>query len=436
MLLIGRFGMLTDLAIKKLAAPPSRRELPDGKISGLYLIMQPSGARSWAVRYRADGAPRKLTLGAYPALDLASARKRALEALGAVAAGKDPAAGKKIARGGGQAQRADETDRVERVVGLFVERHAKPNTRDWRETERMLRNEVIRRWGNRRLSAVTRADVRDLIDEIRERGAPVRANRVFAGFRKFCNWAMSRDIIAASPCAGVFDLSPETKRDRVLSDAELALVWRACGAISWPFGPIGRLLMLTGARREEVAGARWSEIDMAAGLWTIARERAKNGLAHEVPLCPDAVLIFEGLPHIGDGRSGYVFTTTGATSVSGFSRAKAALDAAIVETLRSAAKVEGRAPSGATPLAPWVLHDIRRSVATNLQKLGVRLEVTEAILGHVSGSRAGVVGIYQRHDYAAEKRAALDAWARRLDTIASAASTSNVIDRATTGTPR
>src|SRR5271165_7262641 len=163
--------MLTDLGIKKLPLPDKRKEVPDGKIGGLYLIVQASGAKSRAVRYRAFGIPRKLTLGAYPALDLATARRRAQEALGDVAGGKDPAAVKQASRGAARAEREAEHDLVERVVDLFIERYAKPKTRDWRETERMLNRKVVARWKGRRLSALTRVHVHEMIDSILDRGA-------------------------------------------------------------------------------------------------------------------------------------------------------------------------------------------------------------------------------------------------------------------------
>lgn len=183
-------GVLTELGIKSRLAklPAARVEVPDGKGRGLYLVIQPSGAASWALRYRADGAARKLTLGRYPALGLAAARKHAAEALGQVAGGKDPARAKTAARAATRA----ETDKVERVVELFVERYAKPKTRDWRETERMLVKEVAGRWKGKRLSEIMRSQVNAMLDEIVDRGAPIRANRVFAQLRKMCKWAIGR----------------------------------------------------------------------------------------------------------------------------------------------------------------------------------------------------------------------------------------------------
>ena len=415
--------MLTDLGIKNQPLPDKRKEVPDGKIAGLYLVLQPSGAKSWALRYRVAGAPKKLTLGPYPAVGLAMARKQAQEALGDVAGGKDPAAAKQSARATARAEREAEVDRVERVVELFVERHAKPKTRDWRETERILVNEVVGRWKGRRLSQITRAHVHEMLDTIVDRGAPIRANRVFAQFRKLCRWSVGRGIIDRSPCEGLTAPSPETKRDRVLGDDEIRLAWSAFDAIGWPFGAIGKLLLLTGARRDEVASIRWGEIDLAEKKWTLPAARSKNKRDHQIPLSAAAVGIIEELPHIGDKKGGFVFSTTGSTAVSGFSRAKAAIDRAILEIMAA----EARGADPALGAAPWTIHDLRRTVATNLQRLGVRLEVTEAVLGHVSGSRAGIVGVYQRHTWADEKRAALDAWARRLDEIITG-SAANVIE--------
>jgi integrase len=389
--------MLTDLFIKKLPSPPKRREIPDGKAQGLYLVVQPSGAKSWALRYRASGVARKLTLGPYPALNLSTARMRGQEALGKVAGGQDPAAAKQAARA---SAREKAVDLVENVVERFIERHAKPNTRDWRESERMLVKEVAERWRGKRLSEISRAHVHQMLDEIINRGAPIRANRVFAQFRKMCHWAVSRGVIDRSPCDGMTAPSQETRRDRVLSDEEVRLAWEAFGNVGWPFGQIGKLLLLTGARRDEVAGMRWAELDLVARSWTLPKGRTKNKREHVVPLSEAAAEIIASLPKI-EGKAGLVFTTTGESAVSGFSRAKRAIDRGMA--------------SGTPP--HWTLHDLRRTVATNLQKLGVRLEVTEAVLNHASGSRAGIVGVYQRHEFAEEKRAALDAWARRVEAI-------------------
>jgi integrase len=413
--------MLTTVAIEKLATPNSRREVPDGRVVGLYLVCQASGSKSWALRYRAGGVPRKLTLGPFPTLDLATARRRAQAALGELAGGVDPATRKKAAT---EARRAASMveDRVEQVVDRFVAKYLKAKAKpSWaKEAERLLRVEIVSKWGKRKLGEISARDVRTLLEDIAER-APITANRTLAVFRKLSNWAVSQELISASPCAGVEAPSAERSRERVLNDAEVRLAWQAFDAIGWPFGPIGKLLLTTGARRGEVASMRWSEIDLAAKVWKLPKERTKNKRAHEIPLSDVAIEIISGLPRIAS-KDGFVFSATGRTAVSGFSRAKAATDNAVLEIAQQ------EAGEKATPPPQWTVHDLRRTVATGLQRLGVRLEVTEAVLNHVSGSRAGIVGVYQKYSWEAEKREALVAWARRLEAIVTGATFENVVE--------
>ena len=385
---------LTALAVEKIQPGSARREVPDGLVGGLYLVVQPSGAKSWAIRYRADGTPRKHTIGTWPRVDLAGARRLAQSGLREAAEGGDPSAAKKAAR---QAAKAlPDRGLVEAVVDTFVERYLKPNNKasSAKETERNLRKEVASRWRGRPLSAVTRADVHDLLDSIVDRGAPVQANRTLASFRKMCAWAVERGIIETSPCEKVKAPTAERSRDRVLTDDELRAVWAACDVVGWPFGPMVRMLILTAQRRDEVAKLRWSEIDLDARLWTLPRERAKNGVEHAVPLSKAAAALLADLPRVGE----FVFTTNGRSHVSGYSKIKRRLDAAI-----SASRGDALMPA-------WVFHDLRRTAATGMARLGVGLPVIEKVLNHVSGTFGGIVGVYQRHSFADEKRQALDAW--------------------------
>ncbi len=385
---------LTARTIDTLAIPEIRREVPDGLVNGLYLVCQPSGARGWAIRYRAaDGRPRKHTLGTYPAIDLKNARELAQRALVEVAKGSDPAAEKKAARAGAKAP--TDRDLVERVADQFIERYAKANTKSWPEAKRILDREVVAHWRGRHLAAIGRADVHELLDAVVDRGSPVMANRVLAALRRMCGWAVERGLIAASPCDKIKAPTGERSRDRVLSDDELRRLWTATDAIGWPFRDLVRLLLLTGQRRDEVGRMRWSELDLGAATWTLPKERAKNGQAHAVPLSAPALAILRALPRIEGGKDSvdYVFTSTGRTPVSGFSNAKERLDKLMGEE---------------TPA--WVLHDLRRTTATGMARLGVALPTIERVLNHISGSFGGIVGTYQRHDYAEEKRHALGAW--------------------------
>jgi integrase len=390
---------LTQVAIDKLKPGTVRREIPDGQVRGLFLVVQPTGKMAWAVRYRHYGRPRKLTVGGCPEISLKDARTAALRALSSITEGKDPAAEKQAAKATARAARRQSSDAVEKVIDDFIRLYAKPNTRDWRETARLLKQFAVA-WEGRRLAEIGKADIHRVLDGIVARGAPISANRAFAQVRKMCRWAVSRGIIERSPCEGIIAPSPETARDRVLPLDELRQVWLAADKLGFPFGPIVKLLILTGQRRGEVAGMEWLEIDLEKKIWTIPAARSKNRRAHDVPLSPPALAILEGLPRF----SGSKFVFGAEAPPSGYDAAKKRLD-----RLHAGASGE--------PIPPWTLHDIRRSVATGLAGLGVNLPVIERCLNHVSGSFGGIVGVYQRHSFADEMRAAMDAWGRKIEAL-------------------
>jgi integrase len=406
---------LTQIAIDKLKPATVRREIADGKESGLYFVLQPSGGMSWALRYRFGAKPRKYTIGPYPQISLAKARAEASRAKASIADGIDPGAAKTAAKRAEKAAREEETDLVERVVETFVARYVKPKQKaaTARETERCLNREIVARWRGRRLSKISKADVHELLDSIVDRGAEIQANRTFAAVRRMCNWSIERGIISASPCAGIKPPTPERSRDRVLTDGELKAVWEAAEAIGWPFGPMVQLLMLTGQRRSEVAGMGWAEIDFDARTWTLPKERSKNSRAHAIPLSQQAIAILRALPRIA-GKQGLVFTTSGETSISGHSRAKDRLDAELP-----------------ADMPEWTLHDLRRTFASGCAKLGIAVHVVEAVLNHRSGTIRGVAAVYNRYDYSIEKRAALEAWGRYVEAIVTGETAQNVIELAT-----
>jgi integrase len=397
-------GTLTTRTVESARGGKKRREIPDAHLPGLYLIVQPSGAKSWAVRYRRHGRTRKLTLGAYPAVHLVAARDLGATALRDVAKNRDP--GHDKAR-----TRAKQTDAIEDVVTRFVEqhcrRHNKPRTAE--ESERMLRKHVLPRWRGRTVSELRRRDVLDLIDGIVSDVTPKAGNNVLAVVRKMLNWCVERDMIPSSPCAGVKRPAAETVRDRVLNDDELASVLRAADQVGGPFGSLVKLLILTGARRNECAKMQWSELDLDRRLWTLDRERVKNDERHEVPLSKQAIAVIEATPRLKD--SPYVLTTTGDSPSSGYAKGKRKLDALLPRDMPG-----------------WRLHDLRRTVATGLAKLGINLPVIEKVLNHKSGSFAGIVAVYQRHKFAAEKAAALTAWGRHVEELVNGKTkTANVV---------
>jgi integrase len=378
---------LSDVSIRKINSAPKRQEIRDDGAPGLYLIVQPSGAKSWAARYSRAGRVLKTTIGPYPAISLSDARRQALQIAVAVSGGADPQREKKAAR------EPVVVRTVWMIADEFLTHHtAEKNGGRWAaETKRILEKNVLPHIGNKAVGAVGKPEIRDVLRA--KGGAPVAANRTLAVIKKLFRWALGQGYVDRDPCEGISKPGDETKRDRVLSDDELARVCRTAEATGYPFGPAVRLLILTGARREEVGAMRWSEVNFVAKVWTLPAARAKNGVEHIIPLSDGAIEILRSLPHIG--RSGFVFTTTGETSVSGWSRAKSTMDAA----------------SG---VADWTIHDLRRTFATGLAGLGVPLPVVEKILNHVSGSFGGVAGVYQRFAFADEKRAALDKWAARI----------------------
>ncbi len=408
---------LTPVAVEKMKPGASRREVPDGRFGGLYLVIQPSGSKSWAFRYRTTkGIPRKLTLGSWPIMDLKKAREEASKAYLAAKNDKDPAGEKSAKRIAARAPKVSvDRDLVEKVAEQFVERYAKAKTKSWPEAKRILNREVVAVWRGRHLAEIGRADVHELLDGVVDRGSPVMANRVLAALRKMCSWGVDRGIIAASPCSGIKAPTAERSRDRVLSDDELRGVWTACDAIGWPFGALVKILLLTGQRRDEVGKMRWSEIDLDGKLWVLPKERSKNAQAHTVPLSEPVLTILAGLPRIAPAKGeDYVFTVTGKTAVSGFSNAKDRIDALLAT------------PHG-EPVPAWVFHDLRRTCATGMARLGTALPVVEKVLNHTSGSFGGIVGVYQKHGFADEKRYALDAWGAFVERLVSAEPGANVV---------
>jgi integrase len=384
---------LTALAVENAKAADSRREISDGR--GLFLVIQPkpTGAKSWCFRYRrkVDAAPRKLTFDG--TLTLAEARAKAAEARRLVERGADPAAEKQTNKAAAKQAAAErKADTVENLVARFIELHAKRKTRTWRATELAFAKDVLPRWSGRTVHDIKKRDIIALIDHIAA-DRPIQANRIFALVRKFFAWCVERDVLSASPCQGVRPPAPERQRDRVLSDSEIVAFWRATR--DDPAGQMLRALLLTGQRRGEISCMRWSELSEADQTWTLPPARTKNKQTHIVPLSSQAWSIIDAMPRIVGND--FVF----AGDRLGYGRIKQRLDA--------------RMPD----VPPWVFHDCRRTVATGLQRLGVRLEVTEAVLNHTSGSRAGIVSVYQRHTWHDEKRDALQRWADHVDALVS-----------------
>jgi integrase len=410
--------VLTVQSVLRAKPDPSRRvEIPDAIVPGLYFVVQPSGVKSWAVRYRHRGEPRKLTIGRLGVFDLVAARDEARKALQAVAAGRDPCLDKREARRAVAAHPG--RDLVSTHVEAFLARYVRPQTkaRTAAETERRLRKYVLPQWGERRVQEITRRDVIELLDGIVDTGKPITANRTLTTLKTLFGWLMDRSVIDASPCTRVKAPAAENSRDRVLSDDELALLWRAAGDLGAPYGGFARTLLLTAQRRDEVAGMRRSELKVR-DLWTIPSARTKNGVEHDVPLSDEASAIIAAAPQIGG--EGFTFTVNGSAPITGYSIAKTKLDARMRELAREA-------DPDAPEIPRWTFHDLRRTAASGMARLGFAVHVIEAVLNHTGGEISGVTAVYNRHKYLAEKRRALDTWAAYVMGLVNAPAASNVV---------
>lgn len=389
---------LTAANVESMKPTDRRQEKPDTLCPGLYLVVQPTGKKGWQVRYRHGGVHRRMSLGAYPVLSLADARQRARDAFAKVAEGRDPAEEVRTAK----APKPDkDRDTVRALVALFDKRHLS-KLRSGATVRRELDRHVVAKWGDRDVTTITRRDVLDLLDGIMDSGRATTSNRVRAYLGGFFNWCVERDVLAITPMTGVKRPAKEASRDRVLSDDEIRWFWQACEAEGFPWGALGKLLLLTGQRLNEAA--QMTEGEIRGDVWHMSAERTKNGRAHDVPLSDAARAVLAGVDQI-EGRPGFIFTTTGKTPVSGFHKGRAHL----AEGMAQIAAKERGAP---VEIPHWTFHDLRRTAATGMARLGIAVRVTEAVLNHVSGTAGGIVSVYQRHDYAAEKRAALEAWAR------------------------
>jgi integrase len=415
---------LTDKKLQNLKPPKvGRLEIWDPLISddrtlpGTFGIrVTDKGTKSWVVMYRTlDEAKgkvlqKRLKLGSYPSMSLADARTMARDTLLGVSRGNDPSKAK-------QAAIADRLGAITFADALdqFIEKYAKRETRGWKETQRVFDKNIKPELGDYRLDAVTALQIRDLIETMAET-APYMANRALAYIRKFFNWATERQMISASPVASLKAPAKEYSRDRVLTDDEIKSMWEAFVAMGWPFGQTFQLLLVTGQRRDEVAKMRWEDLDLKSGLWTLPREATKADRLHEVPLSPLALDILDGAKRTSEK---YVFSTNGETPISGFSRSKAKADelAAIRQFQDAGYDKPIENQIAASMLPDWRLHDLRRTVASNMAKLGVAPHVIEKVLNHSTGAISGVAAVYNRYAYTSEKSEALQIWSNKLEMI-------------------
>ncbi|MDA9401725.1 tyrosine-type recombinase/integrase [Bradyrhizobium sp. CCBAU 45389] len=460
---MGKTRALSNQAIEQLKPRAVRWEMPDPGARGLGIAVHPKGNMSWVFRFRSPedkGKPKKLTLGtvslapskAEPQLghplNPTQARALAAAAMLDVQRGIDPTFVRRQEKA--EAKREAVRDNtIDAAVIEFLKRYKGRKRQGLRESTRLLTAHyfglkpdpekpgewkksgkgVLGKWSGRPLASITKHDAIVLLDGLVDAGRGVTANRTLTTLKTFFDWCVDRDMRESSPVASLDAFAHETERERKLTAAELVAAWKVADREGYPFGRLVQSLILLGQRRDELRelprteldlngtsivlddGSRWNE-----PLWTIPKERTKNGREHLVPLSPQAVALLKSLPTI-KGK-GWLFTTTGETPISGLSKAKKRFDEAMRAELRKA--------DPEYKWEKWTLHDLRRTFYSGLQALGFSIEIAEACVNHSSGSIRGVARVYARHKYLREKTQAFTAWARYVDDLVNGRTASNV----------
>jgi integrase len=360
-----------------------RYEVRDLLLPGFGVRVSVNGKKSWFAVGRVGGRQVRHTIGTYPTITLGEAREAARHILKDIQLGL-------YAPVKAAPDLAPPT--LGQIINLFIEIYAKPKNRGWKAVQATFRK--FSQLNDRPIAEITRADVVKVLDDIAARGAPIAANRAMSAIKKLFAWCLDRGVISVHPLVGLHKPGVERSRDRVLTDAELRSFLSASQELGFPFGPAFQLMALTGQRRGEVVGMQWSQLRLDDAIWTIPANIAKNGRAHEVPLSGPALDLIQRLPRFVG--SDLVFTTTGVSPISGFGRAKDRLDFLMGTN------------------DEWRLHDLRRTSASGMARLGAAPHVIEKVLNHVSGEISGVAAVYNRHGYTREKREALDVWAKHL----------------------
>ena len=376
----------------------SQSDFWDESLPGFGMRVSKGGTRTWIVMYRYNGTKRRMKLGNYPTKCLADARQSAKDALRKAEEGLDPA---------GESKRLKvRLDTVEDLAKRYIEEHAKRKKRSWKKDEQILNREVLPLIGRKRVIDVKRQDVRDVLQPIIERNAPIRANHTLEVFRKMYNWAIQeKDMPLVNPAAGITKPGEVKSRARFLSDDEFFRFWEALdptalgshGAISF------QLIALTMQREMGVLRMRWRDIDLKEALWTIPENHAKNELEHVVPLGSFSIACLAKLKEAAVSGDIYVFQSS---ILTGDHVRRVFLEKRWIK-IRETAK-----------LIDATIHDLRRSGTTYMSKLKVPQFIKKKILNHVKRKKGDVTDIYDRFEYLDEKREAIEKWEALLLSMA------------------
>ncbi len=397
---------MTNIGIRNLKPKDQRYEAWEKGGTGFGVRVSPSGRKTFIYFYWRDNKARRMTLGVYGDVTLAEARMKYAKAKKDLSEGHDPGAEMVDHR---QAERDAET--VAELAELYLEKWSRPRKRSAAEDERILSQDVTPAWGKRKAKDITRRDVIALLDRIVERGAPIQANRTLACVRRMFNWAVERDLIGASPCVQIKAPAIENRRDRALSDSEVATFWHglAKAKMTETIRLALKFQLATGQRKGEILSAEWSEIDRNNALWTIPGEKTKNNIQHAVPLTSLALDLLKDI-EAKSNDSPFLFPSP-------------RTDRPITGQSVDHAVRNNRDLIGVGDVSP---HDLRRTVATRLAALGINRLVLSKILNHVDRS---VTGRYDTHLYVEEKKTALERWGRHLERVITGEGTpSNVVE--------
>lgn len=378
----------TDRFIRSLQTEGKRYEMGDG--NGLYIRVSPNGSKVWVFKFKEGGKLKRMTLGTYPALSLAAARKEAVDAQLRIEQGNHPAPQRVVER---------KSPTVQAFAEEFIERWAKPNKKTWKEDQRILEKYFIPSIGYLKLQKVHRRDIVSVLDEIRDRGSHVQANRAYAVFRRLCNFAIERGVLDSSPAIGI-KMSTEQSRDRVLTEEELKSFFDGMKKQSLWIGTRLALevLLRTGQRPGEILNMKPEEIDLKQNLWIIPAPKSKNGNTQVVPLPEQVQRLISTALELSSSDS-WVFRSPRKENST---MALPALNRAMGRVL------ERNGVEKATP------HDLRRTAATYIGGLGVNRLTISKILNHTDQS---IDAVYDRYSYQAEKLEALQKWNDKLDRI-------------------
>jgi integrase len=393
-------NLFTDRYIQSLKATEDQikpRDIRENSGKGFAITVFPSSEKSFVYIYHFGGRKRRMTLGKYPQMSLANAKKEHRKALKILLEDKkDPALEAK--------QKKMEEQGASTIAGLikeYLDTYAKPNKRSWKEDERMLHKDVLSIWGKRKAYDITRREVIQLLDKIKERGSPIIANRTLACIRRMFNFAIKRALLDSSPCVMIEAPAKENRRDRYLSEDEIKIFWHGLNnaPMTLSIKLALKFLLITAQRKSEVITAEWSEIDFNSKIWTIPAEKSKNKISHRVPLSTLALEILEQVKEIS-GASHLLFPSE-----------------------KSSAPIRGQSVDHALRrsmhlfhnMNHFCVHDCRRTAATHMASLRIPGEILSRVLNHAK--RGVTEQHYIKHGYDDEKRNALEIWSQKLRNI-------------------